>query len=142
MSTFFPNISCESWPGGLTISLCHLSAKCLLSPQHHVRRTSKDSREQLVFESGKSSFQINREPHALSLALSSLFKGFCCLAFISGAHSCRKRMKRCVFEQIECFWENASALPCEFMGKFHSSSEEDRPNKNKKKRENSMCLYN
>lgn len=99
-----PSISCVSWPEGWEIiSLSRLSSKYPLCPQFHVRRTFKDTLEELIFvwESRKLSFQIKRDPQTVSLALSVLFKGLGCLAFISGTHLCRNRMKLCVFEQIQ-----------------------------------------
>lgn len=60
--------------------------------------------------------KINRDPQGSSLSLGSLFKGLCCLAFISGTQLCRKRMMQCVFEQQiqqHASGKNASALPCE-----------------------------
>lgn len=41
----------------------------------------------------------------------------------------------------ECFWGNASAVPSEFMGKFHRSSEGDNHIK-KQKEERVVCTTN
>lgn len=64
------------------------------------------------------SLQMNREPQTFSLSLNSLFKGFCCLAFISGTHVCRKADKlssACLnrYSRVFVGKKKAFALPCE-----------------------------
>lgn len=86
----------------------------------------------------KMSLQMNREPQTFSLSLNSLLKGFCCLAFISGTHVCRKGDKlssACLNRYIRVFMGGKKSLcpPVWIMRQFRRSSGEDNQMKKKQK---------
>lgn len=110
-STFFPNISWVWRPRGRTISLCHLPAKRPLCPHCHVRRTSEDS-SQLCRNLGNHLSKLTGS-HKLSVWLWA----HCLNVFVVWPSSLLQEEDEavCVWTDraAECFWENASALPCE-----------------------------
>lgn len=125
-----PHVSCASWPPRLdNRPLPSLSQKPLC-PQasceaRHLRTDS--STASAAFESGKSSFHINVHDQAPSSALSSLFKGFCCLAFISATHTCTgKGWSSLCLHRYNCVSGKIPPWPpLWIMSKFHSSLEGD-----------------
>lgn len=127
-----------SWPEGWTV--CATSQPNVLMSTVSCEDIYRNTFFLLDWNLTKMSLQMNREPQTFSLSLNSLLKGFCCLAFISGTHVCRKGDKRssaCLNRYIRVFMGGKKSLcpPVWIMRQFRRSSGEDNQMKKNKKRE-------